>query len=580
MPQILKDNGYIFQPHELPLVFGSPAIPEHPLHRRIIYTITAILIAIAGSLQNGFVLANTTTIQGFYHLTAVEMGWVSAAYYMVYGVMSVFFFRFRQMLGPQIFIRIGWITLLASSLFQLIVSNFQMELIARTLHGISANACIVMSLFYAIQVPPRTKRPYALMSAFSFLQLGIPLAYMLTPWIMPNDNMQMIHYFELALALVTVSFIIANPIPPSILIRTFEWNDVASLFFLTIMVSCCAMFYTQVRIQWWGRAWMFWPCVIGFCSLIAFIFLEYRRRNPILPLKWLLNKNILIFMLTGIGVRITLAEQTIGSVGLLQSLGYNLTEYHRLYIIIFCGGIFGLLLACYRFNPTDIQRPIISSLLLIGVASFIDGRATINSVPADFYISQAMVAFASVYLFGPMVMEGIMRTLSNSPFYIIGFACCFSSSQLIGSLFATAILDFFTKMRIQYHYNEIANAISLGDARISSYIATQTQQLAASIPDSVQQHAQAIAKLAQDAVTEATVQGYRDLFHMIGYFTFVLLACILLRNLWLKLRGTHLLANDIPRMMNIAQTIAPKALSGILIHPENAPQNTSDSKES
>ena len=71
-------DGYVFKPHEMPILPGSPANPDHPSRRRAAYLAIGIFIGLVGGSQNGFVLANTPALQAEFALTPVEAGWMSA----------------------------------------------------------------------------------------------------------------------------------------------------------------------------------------------------------------------------------------------------------------------------------------------------------------------------------------------------------------------------------------------------------------------------------------------------------------------------------------------------------------------
>lgn len=69
----LTDNqgGYRFKPHELPILPGSPANPDHPTGRKIVHLLIGVFLGLVGGAQNGFLLANTAAFQGEMALTPV-----------------------------------------------------------------------------------------------------------------------------------------------------------------------------------------------------------------------------------------------------------------------------------------------------------------------------------------------------------------------------------------------------------------------------------------------------------------------------------------------------------------------------
>ncbi len=59
-----RHSGYTFKPHEMPILPGSPANPDHPAGRKIAYLVIGVFLGLVGGAQNGFLLANTAALQG------------------------------------------------------------------------------------------------------------------------------------------------------------------------------------------------------------------------------------------------------------------------------------------------------------------------------------------------------------------------------------------------------------------------------------------------------------------------------------------------------------------------------------
>ena len=53
-----------WQPHEKPMLLGSPSTPHHPAARRIAYGIVGLLVCLTGGLGNAMVTANLQNLQG------------------------------------------------------------------------------------------------------------------------------------------------------------------------------------------------------------------------------------------------------------------------------------------------------------------------------------------------------------------------------------------------------------------------------------------------------------------------------------------------------------------------------------
>ena len=62
-----------WQPHERPSLPGSPSTPLHPTHKRWLYALVGVLVAITGGLGNSLVIANLQYLQGALGATTAEM---------------------------------------------------------------------------------------------------------------------------------------------------------------------------------------------------------------------------------------------------------------------------------------------------------------------------------------------------------------------------------------------------------------------------------------------------------------------------------------------------------------------------
>ena len=73
-------GGYRFQPHEMPILPGSPANPDHPQGRRAAYLAIGVFMGLVGGAQNGFLIANSPALQAEFALTPVETAWLTGAF--------------------------------------------------------------------------------------------------------------------------------------------------------------------------------------------------------------------------------------------------------------------------------------------------------------------------------------------------------------------------------------------------------------------------------------------------------------------------------------------------------------------
>lgn len=98
-PRTSGSEGYVFKSHERALIVGSPATPDHPALRKAGYLLVGVYLALLSGCQNGLLLANLNSLQGYLALTPVEGGCVTVSYNLTNACMSALFFKVRQEFG-------------------------------------------------------------------------------------------------------------------------------------------------------------------------------------------------------------------------------------------------------------------------------------------------------------------------------------------------------------------------------------------------------------------------------------------------------------------------------------------------
>jgi hypothetical protein len=255
-PFVDPRDGYRFRPHEMPVLPGSPANPDHPAPRKAAYLAIGLLLALTGGAQNGFLLANTPALQATLDLTPVETGWLTVAFYSTYACMSMLLFRVRQERGIQPFVRWAMSGLVLANLVQLIEPGQGVELAARAIAGIVASGLSALSLYYLMQGLPASKRIAGIVISVGLSQVAFPLARALSPALLVEGQMDRIFLFQFGLSLLALGSVILLRLPPGIRQKTFEPLDLPSFGLFLIGVTALCAFFVQGRIQWWDTPWL------------------------------------------------------------------------------------------------------------------------------------------------------------------------------------------------------------------------------------------------------------------------------------------------------------------------------------
>ncbi|MGB3320750.1 MAG: MFS transporter [Sphingopyxis granuli] len=544
-------GGYVFKPHERPLMPGSPASPDHPLRRQIFYLLIGLYLAIVGGFQNGLLIANLTAMQGHLDLTPVDAGWVTVAYNITNACMSILLYKSRQQFGIQRFVRAVMIALLIANFVQLFDAGYRMELVARGVSGIAASGLSTLAAFYMMQGLPQKLRIAGFLLAIGLTQVAVPLARAMSPLLLADGDIANLFVFQFALSLVAVGLVNILHLPPGETMRSFEKLDLVTFPMLAVGVGLLCAFLVQGRIQWWSTPWL-GGALAAAVVLIGFAFLiEHYRANPMLQTRWMGSRDLVKFALTGALVRVLTSEQNFGATGLLSTVGLVNDQLVTYYVVLTAATLLGALLAIARLDPTDLRRPTLVSLGVIAVGAWLDTHSGLRTGPVNLYFSQAAIAFAAVYFMGPMLMEGLLRALTKGPSYLVSFVGVFSLSQTLGGLAGVAALSAFHTLRTKAHLMTLGQTLATTNPDLARGIETIAAGLTGSISDPALRSATAASQVVREAAREATILAFNDVFFVIGSLAGIAFLIMLARWVYDRRRGHNPLAAELEALQKM-----------------------------
>lgn len=541
-------GGYVFKPHERPMMPGSPATPDHPARRRVAYLLIGVYLGLVGGFQNGLLLANLTGLQGQLALTPVEAGWVTVAYNMTNACMSMLLFKARQEFGIPRFVRASMAALLLANFVQLFDAGYHLELVSRGISGIAASCLSTLAIYYLMQGLPGKAKIVGLILGIGLTQIALPLARALSPPLMESGDVTVLFQLQFALSLIAFGLVNILPLPPGDTQRAFEKLDFVSFPLLAGGIGLLCAFLVQGRIQWWTTPWLGAVLAAAILLIGAAFLIEHNRANPMLHTRWMTSREIAIFALTGAMMRVLLSEQSFGAAGLLSAVGMINDQLVTYYWILTGATFLGLIVLIVRLDPTDLQRPLLVAMALIAVAAFLDTHSGALTRPANFYWTQAMMAFAAIYFMGSAMMEGLLRALAQGMGHIVSFIAVFSLSQTIGGLAGVAGLSAFHTIRTKAHLMAIADNLSLSNPAVAQAIQQRAAAYTGTMGDAALRQASGASQLVQQAGREAAILAFNDTFFLIGSIATLAFAVIFAGWVHNRRRGINPLAKELEAM--------------------------------
>jgi hypothetical protein len=532
----MSEPEYVFTSTERPLLPGSPYAPAHPLWRRGAYAGVAFVTAIAATLGNALISTNVQSIAGSLGEYVAAVTLLPAIYVAMNASGNLSIVKARIQWGiPAVTQGVLAVYALAA-LLQLAFPNFAFAAVTRAASGLTAAALITVTIYYLFQVFPPAMRPAALVMGIGLTQLGVPLARLFPVEMLAQHQWRNLHLMELALPLATLATLRAFPLPPSDKSKTFEPLDFMTIALLVPAMLLISVVLSEGRLYWWADApWLGWALAAAVPLLATASLIEAHRSKPLLYVEWIGSAGILRFAAVALLVRIALAEQTYGSVGLLASGGLNNEQLRTLFVIVLGAMLLGVATAVVTLSPQRVRQQVIVAALIIALGAWLDSHATNQTRPHELYLSQALLGFGATLFIGPTLAFGFLRMLERGPAYFVSLVVVFSSTQNIGSLAGSALLGSYQVIAMRSHTAALAEHLVGVDPQVVARIQTGTQLLTGAVTDPGRQAALGGALLSQSAAREATILAFNDVFRFVALLALaaaLFVFCFVLRDLW------------------------------------------------
>ena len=549
-------SAYQFKLHERPIIPGSPFNPDHPAGRMVAYGAIGILAGLTGGLGNALVTSNLAHLQGTLGLSAEQAAWIPGVYVATNVCANLVLVKFRQEFGLRPFVHVMLVGYVLVTLTHLVVHSFWSVVLVRAMSGIAAAGLTTLGVLAWFQAMPASKRLYGIILGISATQLAVPLGRVMAPSLLEWGDWRMTYHFELGLALLTLGAVLLLPLPPSERAKVFERDDLVTIALLFPGIGLLCAVLALGRTLWWtAAAWIGWAAIGSVVLIGAAALFEHRRSNPLLRTDFIAKGPVLRICALAFLIRVALAEQTFGNVGLLSSLGFGDEQLRTLYVIVSLASLAGLALTVTAFRPAAPGRLIQLTCLLIAIAAFMDSRATNMVRPVDFYLSQALIGFAAITFIGPAMIIGLSRALLCGPQYFISWIVVFLATQNLGGLVGSALWGTLQTMREKFHSRILVDQIRLTDPLDATRLSEATQQIGTIVSDPAIRAAQGASLLAQQVTREANVLAFNDIFLIIaGSASMLFLWSILVE---LRMRRTGEISPVVRFGQRVAELRAP-----------------------
>jgi MFS family permease len=523
-PPRLLEPAPDWTPEEKPTLPGSPAVIAHSTPKRLVYFFIGLFVALSASLSNGFITANLPLIQGEYALTPSEVAWIPAAYVMANVSANLILFKARQQYGLRLFSEIGLLVFIAVLVLHLFVHTFEMAVFVRFISGMVAAPLSSLGMYYIMQAFKREDFGRSIYLALGFQQLGLPLAWIISPYLIDVNNWNVLYTFEIGLALCCLAMVVSLKLPRSLRVAVFEKQDFLTFALLAPGFALLCIVLTQGPILWWFEVkWLAYLLIAGFSLIVIGLVYEHYRVNPLIMTRWLGTASTLRFIIGAFAIRFLMSEQSYAAVNFLKTMGMGPDQFVPLYSIIFFGIVAGTLFSAITFARERIIWHLLFAEVLVLIACGLDFHLTSDIRPANFYLSQFLVGFASGVFIGPLLVTGILNAMQKGPAHIVTFVVLFSATQTFGGLVGSSFYSTYQQMRTQDYRAEMIRQLPETDPLIAQRILAYQQSSRSYTLDQSLEQQQALKNLNQVVTREAQVRAYSDVIRLNGIVALLLL---------------------------------------------------------
>jgi hypothetical protein len=525
---------FAFAPEERPTFPGSPFNPVHPLKLRLAFGAVGACTGIASTFGNALTNVNVANLAGPLGLYLALASWLPAIYVAMNATANLTLVKARIQFGvPRV--THGLLAIYALiALLQLPFPGFATAAMTRAASGVTAAGLTTVTIYYMLQAFPLKLRPLALVFGIGFPQLGTPLARLIPVDVLAVNAWHGLHLIEPAVALGLLALMKLVPLPPSECSKAFEKLD-----FVTIALSIPAMLMLcgvlgLGRVYWWHDApFLGWMLAASLPLFAVALLIETHRRHPLLRIDWLTSADILRFAMVALLVRLALAEQTYGSVGLLTFGGLDNDQLHILFSLVACSMVLGMIAAALTLSQERLRLQVAVAALIIAAGALIDSNATNLSRPPELYLSQSLIGFGTTLFIGPALVFGFLRMIKQGPSHLVSFIVMFNISQNVGGLAGSALLGSYQIIQAHAHVASLADRLLGSDPQVIQRIQGGAGAVAGALPDPVLRGAEGAALLGQSMAQEANILAYNDVFRLVAFLALTTAAYLFYRMAWL-----------------------------------------------
>jgi MFS transporter, DHA2 family, multidrug resistance protein len=450
----------------------TSSAPSHITTRPRIGVLGVLLGAMIATFTGRLVSVGLVDLRGALHLGVDEASWIGTAF----NAAMMFIGPFSVYLGGLLGARRVLLTCAAAftviSLLLPLAPGFPAMLVMLVLAGLTAGTFYPLTLSFVLRNLPMR---YVLLGIAMYamdIVFTTNFATSLEAWYMDHLSWRWIFWTGAALTpimMVLIHFGIPwQPLPtpkegqPKPNWRGFLYGSLGfSLLYIALDQG--------QRLDWLNSGTIVGLIASGSFLILTTIYRRFRMPNPLVNLKFLLRRNVLLLGGVLIVFRFTILATVVTIPSYLGSVkGYLPLQTGPVLLWVALPQCVCGLLAMYSLKYIDARLILTFGFSLVATACLMNAHLSSAWSGTNFWLSQGIMAIGLAFAFnglvGAIILEVVNTGALSRPIDVLTFAGYFQTVRLFGGEIGAAFMQHLISTREQFHSNILGLGVQLGQS--------------------------------------------------------------------------------------------------------------------
>ncbi len=466
--------------------------------------------ALMATLDTSIVNSALPTIQGEIGASGAEGTWISTAYLVAEIVMIPLAGWLERIFGLRSFLLIATTAFTLFSMWCGIAQDLPHMVIGRIGQGFFGGAMIPTALTIVGTRLPPAQRPLGIALFGMTAVLGPVLGPVLGGWLTENVSWHYAFFMNLPIGIGLIALVTIGLPGRKAKFEEFLSADVPGIAGLVLGLGGLTVVLEEgQRERWFESSMICELSVVSVFGIGLLILGQFVSKKPVIQLKILLTRAFggvfVMSLMVGAALYgiLYIIPQFLTAVS-----GYNAQQSGEIAAISGIPTIMLLAVFPILVRVIDIRIAVAFGFILYGVSCFMDIHLSPDAAGPQFIHSQIIRGIAQFFA---MLFLNQAATSAVAQDLVEDASGLFNAARNLGGSFGLAMVATLQDQRQTFHEGRIAESLPAN----SLVVQTAT-------------HTQALAKLHQDIVSQATVMTYSDLYWVFGVGMFALIPLVLL----------------------------------------------------